>query len=183
MNYFKFLFIALLTVGIFYGTSEMIHVSADDHFYEDYDMMGHDHHYYGYEKHENEFLEDVGKFIGWSSLVVFCIAGLIYPFRRILKIDGFQGIKPLTRFLGKNHRLIGFLALFVSITHGFLMYFSERKIDDDLLIGIVAVIFMGASAIIGLSFFKNRKVLKLKYTHTSFIVVTLLIILLHIFSS
>ncbi|WP_431027400.1 hypothetical protein [Lysinibacillus sp. LZ02] len=183
MRYLKILCIALTFIfSIQYVTT----VFADDDFEEHYEY-GDEHS--DKEDHEDERYEDIGKLIGWSSLLAIGAAGLIFPIRRIMKsvITTFPQSKQLyisiTKFLGKYHILIGIAALMLSICHGVLMYLNEGELESEGIIGLAAVILMIIAAIMGAVLFKNKKVKSLRTTHTILVTFGVVIALFHIFIS
>lgn len=182
MNYFKLLTLLLLTFVLYYGQTEHIQVFAEGNYEEKHQSQDD-------KSLDDDFWEDIGEFIGWGAIIALGITGAIYPIRRIIKLNGINnfGIKKtcisIAKFLGKNHLFIGILTFLLSIFHGLTMYLSELKLDDEMVIGLASLLFMGIAIIVGVVMFKNKKFLKLKKAHTTLMALTLLTIIFHIISS
>lgn len=188
MNYWKMLLasfllvfsINLLTVGSNYA-------SADDDYDEKYEQYEDDKNYS--EGEEDEGLEDIGETVGWGTVVAMGVAGLIFPLRRVMKkiITNYPVLKnsfiAISKFLGKNHVLIGIFALVLSGVHGVLMYLSEGQLESEGIIGLAAAVLMVVAGIFGAILLKNKKVKSYRLTHTLLIAFAFLFGLVHIFTS
>lgn len=182
MNYLKVLFIPLLVFALYIGTAGIDTVLADkDEKYERYEEHG--------ENQLEELFEELGEFLGWTATVALGVAGMIFPIRRLTKsvITHFPSFKTIyisiAKFLGKYHISIGILALNLTIIHGITMLISEGELDDDGVIGLVSFIFMVIASIVGAVLFKNKKIKRVRTTHTTVIVITLFTVVLHVFVS
>ncbi|WP_255507900.1 hypothetical protein [Lysinibacillus sp. BW-2-10] len=161
-------------------------VVADDDFEEkdNYYEKEHDG-----EEQEDERFEEIGKMIGWGTVITMGTSGLIFPFRRLTKsfITTFPTSKgnyiSITKFLSKYHIWIGIAALLLSIGHGIVMYFSEGELEGEGIIGIGGVVLMIIAGIFGTVLFKNKKVKSLRTTHTILITLATMIVLSHILFS
>ncbi len=184
MNYLKVFFISFLIFALFYGNIGLKSVSADDDendFYE--------HHEEGLEGNENELYEEIGELIGWGTAASLCVAGALFPMRRLTKIiaNNFKGHKKpylfFARLLGKYHILIGITALILSIVHGIVMYLSEGELESEGIIGLGAVLFLFMASAAGLILHKNKKTKSIRATHITLIAITLFTAVFHIFVS
>ncbi|THE13399.1 hypothetical protein E1I69_07220 [Bacillus timonensis] len=151
-------------------------VSADHDFNETYE----------HDDDEDGIYEDVGKAVGWGTVITLGAAGFIFPIRRSMKwlISHYPKYKKtfisLSKFLGKYHISIGILALAISIIHGITMYGSEGELESDGIIGLAAVLLMIVASLFGFILSKNKKGKSLRNTHMTLIAFTLLIVFVHI---
>ena len=110
-----------------------------------------------------EPFKEIGKVVGWGTVVAMGAAGVIFPIRRSAKwvITNYPKSKnifiSISKFIGKYHMLIGIMALALSIFHGVTMYLSEGELGGKGIIGLGAVIFMIVAGILGTIFYKTKK--------------------------
>ncbi|WP_342431514.1 hypothetical protein [Neobacillus sp. FSL H8-0543] len=181
-NLKMFLISILFVFGLSYVVIESNQVSADDDFEEKYEIHEED-------DDEEGTYEEIGKTIGWGTVIAMGAAGLIFPIRRSAKwiITNYPKSKnifiSISKFLGKYHLYLGLIALALSIFHGVAMYLSEGKLESEGIIGLGAVIFMMIAGILGTVLFRNKKVNILRTTHTTLIAFALLIGFVHIITS
>ncbi|NMD69714.1 hypothetical protein HHO41_05395 [Bacillus sp. DNRA2] len=153
----------------------------DDKKYEQYEG--------GEERGEDSPYEDLGKTVGWGTVIAMGTAGIIFPLRRSMKAvttnfpEAKKGFIALTKFFGKFHIPIGIIALGLSIFHGITMYLSEGELESEGIIGLGSVVLMAIAGIVGAVLFKNKKAKSLRTTHTILIAFALLIGAVHIFAS
>ena len=183
MKYLKMLLLSFLFVfTLSYVSIGSNLVSADDDYEEKYENHEDD------DSEEGAFKE-IGKAVGWGTVVAMGAAGVIFPIRRSAKwvITNYPKSKnifiSISKFFGKYHMLIGIIALALSIFHGVTMYLSEGKLEREGIIGLGAVIFMIVAGILGTVLYKNKKVKSLRTTHTILIAFALIIVFVHIFTS
>ncbi|MHC0039630.1 hypothetical protein [Pseudoneobacillus sp. C159] len=185
MKYFKIILVMFLSIFIIHFLSLESHVvSADDDFTKRYGGEQRDDH------HDEEGpYKDIGKTIGWGTIIAMSAAGTIFPIRKSLKwmMTNYPNLKKLlisiSKFFGKYHSFIGLLALIFGIFHGVTMYISEGKLESEGIIGLGSLIFMMVAAIFGLALSKNIKVKRLRTSHTILMAIALFIGFIHIFSS
>jgi len=184
MKFFKLLLISLLaTFTINFVTIESNTVSADDDFEEKYEHHGEEG------DSVTEKYEDIGKLVGWSTVIAMGAAGVIFPMRRTSKwaIKNIPELKSIfisiSKFFGKYHLFIGIIALALSISHGMIMYISEGELETEGIIGLIAFSFMLIAGVFGTLLFKNKKMKNLRITHTLLIGFALFIVFVHIIAS
>jgi hypothetical protein len=185
LKYLQMGFLAFLFVfAINFVTTGSNQVLADDDDGEKYE-------YYkdGYEGGENDDdgpYEDLGKTVGWGTVVAMGAAAVIFPVRRSMKsvITNFPGAKSIfisfSKFLGKYHIFIGVTALALSIVHGVTMYLNEGELESEGLIGLGSVAFMTLAGILGAVLTKKKKSKSLRTTHTILIAFAIIIGIVHI---
>lgn len=159
-------------------------VYADDHEkYENYGGYG--EHREGGKGEEGPY-EEVGKNLGWGTVIAMGAAGVIFIMRRSIKslIANFPESKnifiSISKFFGKYHILIGVIALALSIFHGAAMFLSEGELEKDGMIGLGSVVLMAIASIMGAVLFKKKKLKSLRTTHTALIGLAIVIGLVHI---
>ena len=167
MKYLKMLLLSFLFVfTLSYVSIGSNLVSADDDYEEKYENHGED------DDREEGAFKEIGKVVGWGTVVAMGAAGVIFPIRKSAKwvITNYPKSKnifiSISKFFGKYHMLIGIIALALSIFHGVAMYLSEGKLEREGIIGLGAVIFMIVAGILGTVLYKNKKVKSLRTTHT-----------------
>lgn len=50
------------------------------------------------------------------------------------------------------------MALLLGIGHGIIMYFNEGELENEGIIGLIAIILLSITAIIGMNLFNYRKI-------------------------
>lgn len=182
MKHISMIFIALLFVLALHYVIPASSVSADDdEKYEHYQLGDHDK--------EDSPYEDIGKTVGWGTVIAMGTSGIIFPLRRSLKtvITNFPDAKKLfvaiSKFFGKYHFLFGIAALVLGSIHGITMYFSKGELESEGIIGVAAIGIMAIAGIFGAVLMKNKKVKTLRTTHTILIVFAILMGLVHILVS
>ncbi|WP_010677692.1 hypothetical protein [Bacillus timonensis] len=141
-----------------------------------------------YEHHDDEdgIYEDLGKTIGWGTVITLGASGFLFPIRRSMKwlITNYPKSKKTfistSKLFGKYHILMGILALALSVIHGITMYISEGELEGDGVIGLIGVILMIVASIFGLILSKHKKGKGLRNTHMGLIAFTLLVVFVHI---
>jgi hypothetical protein len=184
MKYLKMIFVAFLFVfALCLVTTGSNHVSADDDDEKYENFQG------GGEEEKEGPYEELGKTIGWGTITAMGTAGLIFPLRRSMKkvTTNYPGAKKryitITKFFGNYHTIFGITALALGIVHGVTMYLSKGELEDEGIIGLVAIVFMVIAGILGAVLFKNKKSKTLKTTHSTLIAIAILIGMVHIFAS
>lgn len=134
-------------------------------------------------------LKEVGELLGWGAAIAIVTAGLLFPVRRSAKIvlQKVPSAKKIfiafSKFLGKNHVLIGIFALVLVITHGVSMLVNEWEFEFEALTGIGTFSFMLIAAMFGIFLIKNKKAKRMRNIHITLLVFALLIGVVHIFLS
>jgi hypothetical protein len=185
MKYLQMVLVALLFVFAFnFAATGSNLVFADDDIEEFYENPGEEN-----EHGENGPFEDIGKTVGWGTIIAMGIAGLIFPIRRLMKwvITNLPGAKNIfiavSKYLGKYHIFIGIVALALGITHGVAMFLGEGELESEGIIGLGAVVLMVIAGIVGSVLFKHKKVKGLRTAHSSLIAFAILMGCIHIFAS
>ncbi len=185
MKYLQMLLVSLLFVFAFnYAPTGSNLVFADDDIEQFYENPG------GEKEHgENGPYEDIGKTIGWGTIIAMGIAGLIFPIRRSMKwvITNLPGAKNIfisvSKNLGKYHIFIGMAALALGTTHGVAMFLDKGELESEGIIGLGAVVLMVLAGIVGAVLFKHKKMKSLRTAHSSLIAFAILMGCIHIFAS
>lgn len=185
MKYLQMVFIGFLfTFALNFVTTGSSLVHADDDFEGKYGDYEGDH-----EEGDDGPYEDIGKTVGWGSVIAMGTAALIFPLRRSMKkiITNFPGAKnifiSISKFMGKYHIMIGIIALALSIIHGVTMYLSEGELESEGMIGLGSVLLIVIAGTIGAVLFKNKKAKSLRTTHSVLIALGILIGFVHIIAS
>lgn len=184
MKNFKLVFIAFFFIlGLNYVSTGNSLVLADDHFEEKYEIHGDD------DGGDDGPYEDIGKTIGWGTVMTMAAAGVIFPIRRSMKwaIKNFPAAKSMfitiSKFFGKYHIFIGIIALALGILHGAAMYLSEGELESEGILGLGAAVLMVIAAVTGALLYKKRKAKSLRNIHITLMVFAILIGFIHVFSS
>jgi hypothetical protein len=162
--------------------STLVSADHDDEKYEHYHKGDHD-------EEEDRPYEDIGKTVGWGTVVAMGTSGILFPLRRSLKVvitnfpDAKQMFISISKFFGKYHFIFGILALVLGTLHGITMYLSEGELESEGILGLGAVAFLAIAGIVGSVLMKNKKAKALRTTHSILIVMALLIGFVHIFVS
>ena len=184
MKYFKMLLISFLSiVTISVVTIESNFVSADDDFEQNYENHGENH-----DDSEGAY-EDIGKTVGWGTVIAMGAAGVLFPIRKSAKwiITNYPESKniliSISKFFRKYHLFIGTIALALSLFHGVTMYLSEGELKIEGIIGLGALLLLMIAGIFGIILYKNKKVKSLRTTHIILITFAFLIVFVHIITS
>lgn len=179
MKKFQLIIIILLTViAIGYGMNASKVVLADDH--DDY------YHDSRHDEDEDSPFEEVGEMAGWGTAILMGSAGLLFPIRKTTKlmINGIPSSKKvmifLSKLLGKQHVLLGVLALIIASAHGIFMFWDEG-LGVDAFTGIGSILFMLIAAFLGSYLIKNKKAKAVRKTHIFLLILSSLIAIIHIF--
>jgi hypothetical protein len=158
-------------------------VSADD------DGEKYEHHQKGDHEEEEGPYEDIGKTVGWGTVVAMGTSGILFPLRRSLKVvitnfpDAKQMVISISKLFGKYHFIFGILALALGTLHGITMYLSKGELESEGVIGLGAVAFLAIAGIFGAIVMKNKKAKALRTTHSILTGLAILIGLAHILFS
>jgi len=182
MRYLKMFGIVLVVMFFLYDVNP---IYADDIFEgkDEYDEGN------GRQQYEEGRYEDLGELIGWCAFIGIGAAGMIFPIRTFLKsvIRTFPQSKGLylyvAKLIGRYHILFGTMALLLGIGHGIIMYFNEGELENEGIIGLIAIILLSITAIIGMNLFNYRKNRSLRTIHISIAALSVITGGIHIFIS
>ncbi|WP_342543986.1 hypothetical protein [Lysinibacillus sp. FSL K6-4013] len=182
MRYLKMFGIVLVVMFFLYDVNP---IYADDIFEgkDEYDEGN------GRQQHEEGRYEDLGELIGWCTFIGIGAAGMIFPIRTFLKsvTRTFPQSKGLylsvAKLIGRYHILFGTMALLLGIGHGLIMYFNEGELENEGIMGLIVIILLLITAIIGTNLFNNRKNRSLRTIHMTIAAISVITGGIHIFIS
>lgn len=183
MRYLKIFGIVLVVIFFMYDVNP---IYADDIFEgkDEYDYEDN-----GRQQHEEGRYEDIGELIGWCTFIGIGAAGMIFPIRTFMKsvirtIPQSKGLYlSAAKLIGRYHILFGTMALLLGIGHGLIMYFNEGELENEGIIGLIAIILLSITAIAGMNFFNYRKNRSLRTIHISIAALSVIAGGIHIFIS
>ncbi|WP_066319144.1 hypothetical protein [Bacillus sp. FJAT-29814] len=185
MKHVAMIFLAFMFVMAFhFAVSGSNLAFADDEHGENYKHEQRGEH----EKEEGPYKE-IGKTVGWGTVIAMGTAGIIFPLRRSVKavITNFPTTKKpfisLSKFFGKYHIVFGIIALALGSIHGLTMYLSEGELEGGGLVGLGAVALMAFAGIFGAVLFKNKKRKTFRTAHTILITIAIILGLVHIIAA
>lgn len=171
--------ILLMITFVLFFSVNVLCVLADDY----------DSEYEEYDEEENEVLEEGGEVIGWGTIALAGLAGVLFPLRRSGKQikrnfpSMSNSFTSVMKFFGKWHITFGILALFAGVIHGVLMYISEGELGFRELLGIGSIALVTLAAILGVFLAKNKRIRVLRSIHISLVSAAGVITAIHILLS
>lgn len=177
--------IVFMIAFVLFFSGNAFTVWADDNINDDDHSK---HGEYGEFGEENELFEEGGDVLGWGTIVLAGLAGVLFPLRRSGKHirKKFPNMKnslvKLMKFFGKWHIVFGVLALLGGATHGVLMYLDEGELGLRELLGVGGVALVSLAAVLGIFLARNKKLKTLRSAHILLISTAAILAAVHVLS-